>query len=82
MSFLDEMETRYGENSVLYISFGTTYLPTERPQLFDVMIRTMLAADPPLPFVFAGGKTNTILTDKQKEAISKSGRGLLAGFVP
>lgn len=82
MNFLDKMESQYGPNSVLYISFGTVFIPTERPQLFDALIKTILEAEPPLPFVFAGGKTNSILTAEAKAQIVNSGRGLLAGFVP
>lgn len=82
LSFLDKMESQYGPNSVLYVSFGTVFIPTERPQLFDALIKTILEAEPPLPFIFAGGKTNSILTAEAKEKIVNSGRGLLAGFVP
>ncbi|KAE9408698.1 hypothetical protein BT96DRAFT_1013318 [Gymnopus androsaceus JB14] len=82
MSFLNDMHKRYGPNSVLYISFGTTFLPYNTPHLFDALVKTILAADPPLPFLFAGGTTNRLLTAEHRKAITKSGRGLLAGFVP
>ncbi|KAE9409401.1 hypothetical protein BT96DRAFT_872820 [Gymnopus androsaceus JB14] len=82
MSFLNEMHKRYGPNSVLYISFGTTFLPFNTPHLFDALVKTILAADPPLPFLFAGGTTNKLLTAEHREEIKKSGRALLAGFVP
>ncbi|KAE9409398.1 hypothetical protein BT96DRAFT_807036 [Gymnopus androsaceus JB14] len=76
------MHKRYGPNSVLYISFGTTFLPFNTPHLFDALVKTILAADPPLPFLFAGGTTNKLLTAEHREEIKKSGRALLAGFVP
>ncbi|KAF5378020.1 hypothetical protein D9757_009861 [Collybiopsis confluens] len=82
LSFLDDMESRYGKQSVLYISFGTLYVPSERPQLFDALIKTILAAEPPLPFVFAGAKSGGILSDSAKKLIEECGRGLLADFVP
>ncbi|KAF5379273.1 hypothetical protein D9757_010676 [Collybiopsis confluens] len=82
LSFLNDMESRYGKQSVLYISFGTLYVPSERPQLFDALIKTILAAEPPLPFVFAGAKSGGILSDSAKKLIEECGRGLLADFVP
>ncbi|KAE9408708.1 hypothetical protein BT96DRAFT_1099902 [Gymnopus androsaceus JB14] len=82
MSFLNDMNKSYGPNSVLYISFGTTFLPYNTPHLFDALVKTILAADPPLPFLFAGGTTNKLLTAEHRDEIRKSGRGLLAGFVP
>ncbi|KAF8828751.1 hypothetical protein HHX47_DHR3000396 [Lentinula edodes] len=82
VSFLDDMLDRYGENSVVYISFGTTFLPSNAPHLFDALLKTLLGAEPPLPFLFAGAINNKLLTADHREAIQKSGHGLLAGFVP
>ncbi|KAE9409734.1 hypothetical protein BT96DRAFT_1085460 [Gymnopus androsaceus JB14] len=82
MSFLNDMHKRYGANSVLYISFGTYILPPNAPHLFDALIKTILTADPPLPFLFARATGNQMLTPKHREEIEKSGLGLLAGFVP
>ncbi|KIK53865.1 glycosyltransferase family 1 protein [Collybiopsis luxurians FD-317 M1] len=76
------MESRFGKKSVLYISFGTLFVPSQRPQLFDALIKTILAAEPPLPFVFAGAKSTGILSEEAKKAIERCGRGLLADFVP
>ncbi|KAE9390985.1 UDP-Glycosyltransferase/glycogen phosphorylase [Gymnopus androsaceus JB14] len=73
------MHKCYGANSVLYISFGT-FAHLHAPRLFDSLVKTILAADPPLPFLFASG--SKMLTLEHREKIEKSGRGLLAGFVP
>ncbi|KIY47179.1 UDP-Glycosyltransferase/glycogen phosphorylase, partial [Fistulina hepatica ATCC 64428] len=74
---------RFGPHSALYISFGTVFTPSERPDLVETLIETLLAADPPFPFIFASGYIQKSLSPEIRSRVQASGRGLLAdAFVP
>ncbi|KIY44861.1 UDP-Glycosyltransferase/glycogen phosphorylase [Fistulina hepatica ATCC 64428] len=82
LDYLDYCESHYGKKSVIYISFGTLFAPSERPELFETLVETLLAADPPLPFLFAGAYSRKYLTEDLKQRVNSSDRGMIAGFVP
>ncbi|KAF9527938.1 hypothetical protein CPB83DRAFT_855468 [Crepidotus variabilis] len=83
MSFLDVAEKRFGSKSVLYISFGSTYSPSKRPDLLEVLVQSLLTVEPPLPFVFATATTGYLISDALRHRVKNSGgRGMFAKFAP
>jgi hypothetical protein len=82
ISFLDSCLSQYGSNSVLYIAFGTSAWPVNRPRLISVVLESLLAVEPPLPFVFARGTNQEGLGDAVLEKIRASGRGILVEWAP
>ncbi|KIY48064.1 hypothetical protein FISHEDRAFT_44001, partial [Fistulina hepatica ATCC 64428] len=74
---------KFGPRSALYISFGTVFTPSERPDVVETLIETLLAADPPFPFIFAGAYMQKSLAPEIHSRVQASGLGLLAeAFVP
>jgi len=85
MQFLDQAVTRFGKHSVLYISFGSIFFPAARPDKIQLLIKSLLAADPPMPFVFgtAGAppgllnEISAMLTEEENSTM-----GIICGFAP
>ncbi|KAJ7092893.1 hypothetical protein B0H15DRAFT_776933, partial [Mycena belliarum] len=79
-SFLDTSLTKYGPKSVLYISFGSMFFPIATPQLVVALVETLIALDPPFPFVFALGGKMASLPAELIERANASGKGIICGF--
>ncbi|KIY47558.1 UDP-Glycosyltransferase/glycogen phosphorylase [Fistulina hepatica ATCC 64428] len=83
LAFLDRCKDEYGSKSVLYVSFGTLFAPSERPELLTTLVDTLLESDPPLPFLFAGGYAQHFIPDSLRERVFRSKHGkLVTTFVP
>ncbi|KAF8305675.1 hypothetical protein DL93DRAFT_304678 [Clavulina sp. PMI_390] len=72
LAFLDEAERRFGEQSVLYISFGSEYSPSLRPDLLELLVDTLLSTTPPLPFLFATATTGKLLSSEIHERVLRT----------
>ncbi|KAK4685322.1 hypothetical protein P7C73_g4827, partial [Tremellales sp. Uapishka_1] len=82
--FLDDALSKYGPNSALYISLGTSVWPKLRPSLMNSLIDSLLSPtlDPPIPFVFATASAAGKLSEDIKQKILASGRGLVVDWAP
>ncbi len=65
----------------LMYSFGISHW-IERSELADYLIASLLAAEPPLPFIFAVASANAELSTDTKKRVEQSGRGLLSSWIP
>ncbi|KAF8327593.1 uncharacterized protein EI90DRAFT_3126930 [Cantharellus anzutake] len=83
IEFLDDCEKRFGANSVVYISFGSLYSPSQRPDLLETLIESLLSTEPPLPFLLATATIGDVISDRVRKLVSESGgKGLITGFAP
>ncbi|KAF9515824.1 glycosyltransferase family 1 protein [Hydnum rufescens UP504] len=82
LSFLDSCEKRFGINSAIYVSFGTVYSPSRRPDLLLTLIDSLLSAEPPLPFVFATVTTYHLISEATRTKVIESGLGIITRFAP
>lgn len=51
MAFLDKVLEDHGKESLVYISFGSAFFPSERPDIVHAILDTLIAAK--FPFLFA-----------------------------
>ena len=66
-------------------SFGTTYFPARRPDQVQLLIKSLLTAQPPVPFIFATAGAPAGLVDETSailQAEKDSALGLICGFAP
>jgi hypothetical protein len=82
MTFLHSCQSQYGRNSALYIAFGSSAWPVNRPRLIITILESLLTLDPPLPFIFARGSNKEGLEDDLVQRVHQSGRGLLVSWAP
>ncbi|KAF8305674.1 UDP-Glycosyltransferase/glycogen phosphorylase [Clavulina sp. PMI_390] len=91
LAFLDEAERRFGKQSVLYISFGSEYSPSLRPDLLELLVDILLDTSPPLPFLFATATTGQlfsssiherVLQTRTKEGDQAGPFGMFSKFAP
>lgn len=85
IDFLNKALERYGKHGALYISFGTLFFPQARH--IEILIETLLALEPVMPFVFAIAGTmspnpDAKLSDELVDKIKDSGRGIVAKWAP
>ncbi|KAJ7688178.1 hypothetical protein B0H17DRAFT_1203182 [Mycena rosella] len=76
-AFLDTVASQNGPKSVLYISFGSAFFPVATPELVEGLVTTLLALEPPFPFLFALGSRMATLPKALIERANASGRGLI-----
>lgn len=70
---------------MFYRSFGTVYFPSLRPDQIKLLIKSLLAAEPPLPFVFGTAGAPPDLVDDISTTLSAedaSDIGIICGFAP
>ncbi|KAI5116141.1 hypothetical protein M0805_006322 [Coniferiporia weirii] len=80
ISFLDNALNKYGERSLLYISFGTIYWPN-KPEMIYSLIDEIIARG--IPFVFTkAGTLSANMPDEVKDKIESSGLGLFSSWSP
>ncbi|KAJ7806641.1 hypothetical protein B0H14DRAFT_3767620 [Mycena olivaceomarginata] len=91
-AFLEDAASKYGPQSVLYISFGYVsidavhvlcgrfFFPIATPQLIEALVNTLLALEKPFPFIFALGGKMASLPKDLTERVNASGRGLVCDF--
>ncbi|RXK35417.1 hypothetical protein M231_07321 [Tremella mesenterica] len=63
------------------LSFGTSFWPNNRPDLIEIIIDSLLLAEPPIPFIFATASRGKI-TQKVIDKVHQSGRGLIVDWAP
>ena len=83
LSYLDETLGKSGPNSAAYISLGSWCWPVRRPEVMINVVESLLAIEPPLPFVFRlpSGDASGIPEALVKKA-ELSGRGIFVGWAP
>ncbi|KAH8085453.1 hypothetical protein BXZ70DRAFT_561619 [Cristinia sonorae] len=77
--FMDDTLATHGERTMIYISFGSTFWPSnfEKAEAFiDVLIEKRI------PFIFSHGPVVAQLTEAFKEKVEKSSVGLLSRSAP
>ncbi|KAJ7627934.1 hypothetical protein DFH06DRAFT_725204 [Mycena polygramma] len=78
-SFLDSMGSKYGKNSVLYISFGSVFWPKLDEQLEDLIDALV---EKQFPFILCHPSPLATVSDAVLEKISTSGIGLATKWAP
>ena len=76
---------RYRRTLTGYYSFGTLFFPAGRPDQIQLLIKSLLAADPPMPFVFGTAGAPPSLVNEISAMLTKeenSTMGIICGFAP
>ncbi|WVQ84878.1 hypothetical protein IAT38_007041 [Cryptococcus sp. DSM 104549] len=84
MEFLDNVVTKWGKRRAVYISFGSVVWPHRRPEIIEILVHSLLKADPPIPFLFATlapGAASSIPAALRQEVLD-SGRGIIVDSAP
>ncbi|EJC97776.1 UDP-Glycosyltransferase/glycogen phosphorylase [Fomitiporia mediterranea MF3/22] len=79
MAFLDSALQKYGPNSVVYMSFGSAFWPSEVEKtraIIDLMIKERV------PFIFAHASPFSAMPEDMTEKIKASGFGYSSNWVP
>ncbi|KAE9394729.1 UDP-Glycosyltransferase/glycogen phosphorylase [Gymnopus androsaceus JB14] len=79
VEFLDQVQNEFGEKSLVYISFGTTFFPLNPEKIWTVFDELI---DSKTPFFFAHPSQFAVVPDEIKEKIAKSGCGMELGWSP
>ncbi|KAJ7097452.1 hypothetical protein C8R44DRAFT_889359 [Mycena epipterygia] len=78
-AFLDAMKTKFGENSVLLISFGTIFWPTVPGQL-EELVEALI--EKKFPFILTHASPFAAVSDSLSEKIAASDVGLATAWCP
>ncbi|KAJ7323852.1 hypothetical protein DFH08DRAFT_346130 [Mycena albidolilacea] len=78
-SFLDSMKSRYGEKSVLFISFGSVFWPKLANQIEDLVDALL---EKQFPFILCNASPAAIVPDELVTKINASGIGKAAAWAP
>jgi hypothetical protein len=62
-------------------SLGSTFWPTNRPELITTILDSLLSVSPPFPFIFATASPKASLSAELREKVKTSGRGLILDWV-
>ncbi|THV01916.1 UDP-Glycosyltransferase/glycogen phosphorylase [Dendrothele bispora CBS 962.96] len=79
IDFMDRMQQRFGEKSLIYVSFGTVFFPADPSKvwiLFDELIANQV------PFIFAHTSELANVPDDKKKLIAESGIGMEMKWAP
>ncbi|KAK7463052.1 hypothetical protein VKT23_007638 [Stygiomarasmius scandens] len=79
IDFLDRMQQRFGEKSLIYVSFGTVFFPAD-PSKVWVLLDELIANQ--VPFIFAHTSEVANVPDDKKKLIAESGIGLEMKWAP
>ncbi|TCD71969.1 hypothetical protein EIP91_000101 [Steccherinum ochraceum] len=77
--FVDEVLVKYGERSMLYISFGSAFWPLDFDK-FETFVDVVIERE--IPFIMSHGSPLAQLSDTFKTKVQESGLGLLSPWVP
>ncbi|KAF5386495.1 hypothetical protein D9757_005837 [Collybiopsis confluens] len=77
--FLNKMHTSFGDRSLVYISFGTFFIPSDVEKVWTA-IGALVASK--TPFIFAHASPLFQLTEEKKAWINNSGVGLELSWSP
>ncbi|KAF9486599.1 UDP-Glycosyltransferase/glycogen phosphorylase [Pholiota conissans] len=78
-AFLDKSLKKYGEKSVLFISFGTVFWPTNM-EYIDELIEALIEKE--LPFLFCHASPFAKISKEIQKKVKASGLGLLTKWAP
>ncbi|KAJ7161848.1 UDP-Glycosyltransferase/glycogen phosphorylase [Mycena crocata] len=78
-TFLDSMQSKYGDNSVLFICFGTLIWPTKQEQVEEVVEALI---EKKFPFVLSHASPYAVMPESLLEKINSSGLGLATKWAP
>ncbi|KAJ7887433.1 hypothetical protein B0H13DRAFT_892025 [Mycena leptocephala] len=78
-AFLDSMGSKYGDNSVLFISFGSIFWPKVDTQLED-LVEALLEKE--MPFILCHASPFAIVPDALSDKIKSSGIGMVTRWAP
>ncbi|KAF7342304.1 Glycosyltransferase family 1 protein [Mycena venus] len=78
-SFLDSMESKYGNKSVLFISFGTVFWPKREDQV-EVLVDTLIEKQ--FPFILCHPSPFATVSDALSQKIKASGIAMAAAWAP
>ncbi|WVQ78124.1 hypothetical protein IAT38_000205 [Cryptococcus sp. DSM 104549] len=84
MDFLDSVVTKWGKRRAAYISFGSVVWPHRRPEIVELLVDSLLKADPPIPFVFATlapGAAQSVPANLRQKVLD-SGMGIIVDSAP
>lgn len=68
-----------------YYSFGTLFFPAGRPDQIQLLIKSLLTANPPMPFIFGTAGAPSGLVDDISAMLAAeddSALGIICGFAP
>ncbi|KAF8194683.1 hypothetical protein BJ912DRAFT_1087311 [Pholiota molesta] len=78
-TFLEKSLQKYGEKSILFISFGTVFWPT-KSEYVDELIDALIEKE--LPFLFCYASPFAKISDESQKKVESSGLGLLTKWAP
>lgn len=80
MKFLDRSFKRHGKNSVVYVSFGTFYGMSLRPDLIELLLESLLHSGK--AFLFAVNKLKPLLSKRILARLEQSELAHITDFSP
>ncbi|KAJ7161847.1 UDP-Glycosyltransferase/glycogen phosphorylase [Mycena crocata] len=78
-TFLDSMHSKYGDDSVLFISFGTVFWPTQQEQLEEIV---SALTEKKFPFILAHASPFAVISESLLDKINASGLGMATKWSP
>ncbi|KAI0328285.1 UDP-Glycosyltransferase/glycogen phosphorylase [Cubamyces sp. BRFM 1775] len=79
-AFLGNALQTFGERSVLYISFGSTFWPVEKPDILWAFLDVVMELN--TPFVMSHASAMASIPDSVREAVKTYGKGLISAWIP
>ncbi|KIK52853.1 glycosyltransferase family 1 protein [Collybiopsis luxurians FD-317 M1] len=79
ISFLNRMQSEFGDQSVLFISFGTIYWPAQPEKLWAILDELLSLRK---PFILAHSSPLAHVPEEKRRLISESGIGLEMSWSP
>lgn len=81
MGFLDDMQAKHGDKSVVYVSFGSIWYPALRPELVIYLLDSLIESGQPFIFAYATWLLPN-QPDAVKERLAAYPDGCLIKFAP
>ncbi|KAJ7161867.1 UDP-Glycosyltransferase/glycogen phosphorylase [Mycena crocata] len=78
-TFLDSMQSKHGNNSVLFISFGTVVWPTQPEQIEEIVCAL---TEKKFPFILSHPSPFAVISESLLAHITSSGLGLATKWSP
>ncbi|KAM5540994.1 hypothetical protein V8D89_005305 [Ganoderma adspersum] len=78
--FLDATLARSGENSLLYISFGSLFWPVKNPENLWAVLEVVMERG--MPFILSHGSPLAAIPDGMKAKAEAYGKGLITAWTP
>ncbi|WRT68708.1 uncharacterized protein IL334_005688 [Kwoniella shivajii] len=78
--FLDDMDEKYGPNSVIYVSFGSIFFPVLRPEIIRYILQSLKQAG--FPFLFAHASGMAQIPDELIKELEEYDDCCIVNFAP